>query len=539
MRKTEVWDLIEHTLLACVRSKVHKIRGDLQAVCYNPHTRCLLFASEQISFLNLKLRPYLHADVVVSHYEPVLGLLFIKEFKQVISCTESGVVRLWDFLTGRPVHEFRAHNGQAVTSMALDTTERRLITGSRDGTCCIWNVHNGQLLKIFKKPRDSLEITDVTFIVVNNNCSILAVGWDKHVNVFKDDRERIKQVCFPEDQFVGDSQCEGHQEDILCIHKSQSDLIATGDYGGTIIIWNMASKKIFACLKDTTEKIQDSAESSNDRVVSRVTFIDTRYGRHDIANLVASGPYGQIHFWNIYKNGVLLAKFRPNKERVTTVTQVKLDLTCHLLFAADSLGFLFIYEIENYALKHEFDPPRCVRTWRAHVDSVTGLEYIDQTQVIISSALDWTIRLWNLQGNFIGTFGQTIPWNLYDPATYQHPSVPLDILTDPKSLPQNQQITDDKDKASAPVPTIVINKQAVIDDETIANNVRDTLDKLRHSQSGEFLGKRLRYFREKPPVSIRRDGSSHYQHLRFYPVDDNPPAPTTSNTVHFANTVKS
>ncbi len=97
-------------------------------------------------------RPYLHADVVVSHYESVLGLLFIKEFKYVISCTENGVIRLWDFLTGRKVHEFQAHNGQAVTSMALDTTERRLITGSRDGTCCIWNVHNGQLLKIFKKP---------------------------------------------------------------------------------------------------------------------------------------------------------------------------------------------------------------------------------------------------------------------------------------------------------------------------------------------------------------------------------------------------
>ncbi len=97
-------------------------------------------------------RPYLHADVVVSHYESVLGLLFIKEFKYVISCTENGVIRLWDFLTGRKVHEFRAHDGQAVTSMALDTTERRLITGSRDGTCCIWNVHNGQLLKIFKKP---------------------------------------------------------------------------------------------------------------------------------------------------------------------------------------------------------------------------------------------------------------------------------------------------------------------------------------------------------------------------------------------------
>ncbi|CAF1546226.1 unnamed protein product, partial [Adineta steineri] len=194
-----------------------------------------------MSFLNLKLRPYLHADVVVSHYEPILGLLFIKEFKQIISCTENGVIRLWDLLSGRKVHEFQAHNGQAITSMTLDTTERRLVTGSRDGTCSIWNVHNGQLLKIFKKPHDSLEITAVAFVVVNNNCSILAVGWDKNINVFNDDREQIKQVCYPDDQFCnGNKQSDGHKEDILCIDKSQGDLIATGDYGGTIIVSNLS-----------------------------------------------------------------------------------------------------------------------------------------------------------------------------------------------------------------------------------------------------------------------------------------------------------
>lgn len=89
----------------------------------------------------------------------------------------------------------------------------------------------------------------MAFIVVNNNCSILAVGWDKHVNVFKDDHERIKQVCLPEDQFGGDEHNNGHQDDILCISKSRGDLIATGDYGGTTIVWNMSSKKIFATLK--------------------------------------------------------------------------------------------------------------------------------------------------------------------------------------------------------------------------------------------------------------------------------------------------
>jgi WD40 repeat protein len=235
------------------------------------------------------IRPYLHAEAVVSHYEPILSLLFIKEFKQIISCTESGVIRLWDLFTGRQIHEFRAHQGHAVTSMILDTTERRLITGSRDGTCCMWNVHNGQLLKILKKTQGqkreqptsvndcrafsslsgTSEITDVMFIVVNNNCSVLTVGWDKHINVFKDDSERIKQVCLPEGQFTGDEQTSAHQDDILCIAKSRGELIATGDYGGTTVVWNMSSKKIFATLKPKENMPTDIEGNREDMTSSR------------------------------------------------------------------------------------------------------------------------------------------------------------------------------------------------------------------------------------------------------------------------------
>jgi hypothetical protein len=36
-----------------------------------------------------------------------------------------------------------------------------------------------------------------------------------------------------------------------------------------------------------------------------------------------------------------------------------------------------------------------------------------------------------------------------------------------------------------------VHKQAAADDETIASNVRDTLDKLRQSQSSALAGKRL------------------------------------------------
>lgn len=100
---------------------------------------------------------------------------------------------------------------------------------------------------------DDSEVTDVCFIVLNNNGSVLSVGWDKYINVFKDDRERLKQICDPEERFGANAQQTVHKEDILCIAKSKGDLIATGDYGGTTIVWNMSSKKMFATLKSIDE----------------------------------------------------------------------------------------------------------------------------------------------------------------------------------------------------------------------------------------------------------------------------------------------
>ena len=125
-----------------------------------------------------------------------------------------------------------------------------------------------------------------------------------------------------------------HREDILCIAKSQGDLIATSDYGGTIIVWNVSSKKIFTTLTyidsaDQTSKGNKSIcsssphsslplhclENANNRVIRRVLFIHPRFNRRETANLITSGPYGRIHFWNIYQNGVLMAKFRPVRMR--------------------------------------------------------------------------------------------------------------------------------------------------------------------------------------------------------------------------------
>jgi hypothetical protein len=52
----KVWDLVDHSCLASIRPKSHKINGELQACCYNSKQKTLLINTDKISFLSLKLK---------------------------------------------------------------------------------------------------------------------------------------------------------------------------------------------------------------------------------------------------------------------------------------------------------------------------------------------------------------------------------------------------------------------------------------------------------------------------------------------------
>jgi WD40 repeat protein len=86
-----VWDLIDHSCLASIRPKTHKITGELQACCYNHKTKTLLINTDKVSFLSLKTKNSLHTEVIISHKEQITCCMYNKEFKQLVSCSEAGV----------------------------------------------------------------------------------------------------------------------------------------------------------------------------------------------------------------------------------------------------------------------------------------------------------------------------------------------------------------------------------------------------------------------------------------------------------------
>lgn len=52
----KVWDTVDHSMLASMRPKSHKVTGELQACCYSPKAKTLLISTDKISFLSLKLK---------------------------------------------------------------------------------------------------------------------------------------------------------------------------------------------------------------------------------------------------------------------------------------------------------------------------------------------------------------------------------------------------------------------------------------------------------------------------------------------------
>uniref|UniRef100_A0A673JCJ9 WD40 repeat domain 95 n=1 Tax=Sinocyclocheilus rhinocerous TaxID=307959 RepID=A0A673JCJ9_9TELE len=361
------------------------------------------FASFRLPY-SICCRPQPKGNQIVSHKEPVLCCGYSEEFRQVVSCSEGSVVKVWDVETGAQVFEYGcAHGESAITCMAFDPSGRRLVTGGRDGCLKMWNFNNGQF--------------------------VISVGWGRRIDIYLvNGSHKIRN---------------GHKEDILCIAHCTPHLLATGSYDGEIIVWNVVSGRI-QCRFQTPQ----SQQIRNTSVLSLI-FLKTRAFVPELSSsawLVSSGSQGKLVF--------VMNKIT---ERRKSIVKLALTRDDSMLFTADHVGFIYVYNIKQYALGPEQNPPKKVNFWRAHISSITSLKIFDKDQFLLTSSLDCSVRLWSIHGEFIGTFGQEESWSINTPSSWKHPAVPYEILIDPLSMP------------SHPVLDIEINLSDVSDSEKTEN----------------------------------------------------------------------
>ncbi|KAM9359600.1 LOW QUALITY PROTEIN: cilia- and flagella-associated protein 337 [Symphorus nematophorus] len=432
----KIWDIQDQCCLFTAEPKASGIHGDISACSYFSAMKSLYIAADCMAVLSLKIRLRLHSRLTVSHNEPVMCCGYSEEFRQVVSCTDGSVVKVWDFDTGHQVFEFGGTcDLSVITCMTFDAKGRRLITGGRDGCLKIWNFNNGQCLKTLKKDGECHEVCDCIFLKVHRNFYVMSVGRDRKIDIYPDIPEDVHHVQRPQPSWQDDLK-NGHKDDILCVAQCPPSLIATSSYDGEIIVWNVISGRIQCRFVSPLLAEQQNIEGLDTSVPSIIFLKNSKLQQFSSSTaLLSSGAMGCINLWSVLSGGKFVGSFKAARfqQKITKLAKRDKDT---FLYAADQIGYIYVYNMEKFVPEQK--SLRAENFWRAHTSGITGLQIVDNDQVVLTSSTDYTVRLWSAHGEFIGTFGQSESWSVHIPSSWKHPAVPYEVLIDPLSMPDHE-----------------------------------------------------------------------------------------------------
>ncbi|XP_066456805.1 cilia- and flagella-associated protein 337 isoform X2 [Eleutherodactylus coqui] len=380
-----VWDIHHQVCIQRIAGIFPKtVEFHLSFYFCEPHGRLFLSFNNQLSVLEMKKEA---SKRVTSHEKPVTCVLYNFTFKQVISSDTGSTITFWMIDTGRKIKQFSGCHGNAeISTMALDASETRLLTGSTDGTVKIWDF-NGHCHHKLNAGRDrTVEISQILVL----KRTILVVGWAREITVFR--LNTFTQYLVQPSEWKGGVQ---HHDDILCAAFLPPQSLVTGSYDGEMIVWNNNTENASRKLHPDPPKAWSSKSGG--------------------ANLVSCGGSGYVRFWNIFRNQ-LMGEFQAHEGQSFIVMTI--EKTNKYLITGDLDGWIKVWDIQEYCTDYienkNVDPPPLVTSFQPHSDCVTHIETCTQNRclLILSASADCSLCVSDMFGNPVGIFGQEEHWRI-------------------------------------------------------------------------------------------------------------------------------
>eukprot|EP00058_Branchiostoma_floridae_P018136 XP_002603625.1 hypothetical protein BRAFLDRAFT_126931 [Branchiostoma floridae] len=405
------------------KTYVFKVSKGVECFDYNKHMNIIVTGSSdhRVRLWN----PYVTSKpitVLSGHHTTIIDVKLFEPMNQVFSYSKDAVVTgsddstvaVWDIETGNKSIMFtNAHGDEEITCMTFDTSLRRLITGARDGTIKIWNFQNGHNLHKLEGVGEA-EVTGV--IPLDSPKVILSVGWSRKI-VLYDDSEADNMYVTANTSWKGG---QAHSDDILSVAHCPPNLLATASFDGDLIVWSMETQKIFL-------RLQKGHHSRNPTPVDQLLFLPKRAaGRPSDCALLISSEAGTINWWCIYGTKHHMGYFYAPDIEEESVLGLASSPDNNVLVTGDTMGYIAVWDITEYCVKMRDNmrrvksrPPR-LAYWRAHHSAIVSVEYVDHEvrPFVVSAGTDKTARLWTIEGQYVGTFGQDDD-SASDPAAQQ------------------------------------------------------------------------------------------------------------------------
>ncbi|XP_050531168.1 WD repeat-containing protein on Y chromosome-like isoform X2 [Daktulosphaira vitifoliae] len=159
-------------------------------------------------------------------------------------------------------------------------------------------------------------------------------------------------------------------------------------------------------------------------------------GRQDatrVGNLLIATRNGVIQIWSTFKIPTYLAQFKAIHIEGDYVTSMASDDKSHYLFTCFTTGYVKVWFIINFGVvnKQAISMPLLrlrfsflinsffvgraeraarneqniilVSSYQAHLGCIRHIEYVQHVKMVVTSSVDMSIRLWTINGHYIGT----------------------------------------------------------------------------------------------------------------------------------------
>ncbi|XP_032151144.1 EF-hand calcium-binding domain-containing protein 8 isoform X5 [Sapajus apella] len=392
-KNIRVWDMLDYICLQSFCGKFFALGNcPITSAYFFEKDNTLICSTYSIGILKgyLKAQGPSKAGRMTTHSSPLCAVLYSKTFKQVVSGCLHGIVSVWEVMTGRKTMEFSVSGGQhmELTAMALDESERCLITGLRDGTIKMWNYNIGKCLQTFPDS-DQLEISGI----IHMNKVFYVTGWSKRITHFLFHKTKPVLLCHHWQTY--------HVQDILSMAKYQNQFLGTSSYSGDILFWNTSTLKPIFSFNASISPLPLQPKRAQD-----VNYCLAESQR-------PSGPCVEREKW-AYKTRKKLFSLRTKSGASTNLRQSLMSAPPVMRCPRNNESDRPVPQQVVAGHTISLVPPMLLITWKGHLDSVADILYVDNFQLVISAGQDRDVKAWKLSGEAIGTFGLSMWKRLED-----------------------------------------------------------------------------------------------------------------------------
>ena len=400
----KIWDIRTYKCIQTIFDKIcYRPEDRLTCILFDDYTNNILLGSRKINQWQFKTQE----EIKTSHEYPVSIALYNTSFESVVSCDDGSFIAVWDIENGKLMSKFgNAHGrGIKITSACFDGSQRRLVSSGSDGSIKVWNFSNGQEISKWEPAEEIVsnqkEITNLCFVSDSNNSNmnmgyILAVGWNKKVYLYPDNKEEdieVSNVLPPGDQGIK------HDDDIMSVIYSKLDnLVFTGSHEGRLIAWNFETKraKFELHLEDPTCLSETPAKDA--KSVDWLLVLDK------FRTLISGTADQTLRFWET-KTGKLRNKISVQHHPEDALTAIATSKNNSVLFSGDTSGCLKKFDLENFDIDTSTTMTKewFIKAHRAIINSIAIVELDNcKDKFIITASDDRNINLHRFDGMFIG-----------------------------------------------------------------------------------------------------------------------------------------